>query len=111
MHELSIMTSILDIVLEEANQASAKKVLSISLQIGAKSGVVIDALEFAFDVATKNTIAEGAKLDIEVVPLKGECASCGHQFTSEDFLVCEKCGGLGKILSGQELKIQSIEVE
>ncbi len=110
MHEVSIMMSILDTALEEANKVNAKKITTIHLLIGAKSGVVVDSLEFAFEIVTKETIAENAKLYIEQVPLRGECLSCGEQFESEDFLVCNQCGNFGKMISGQELNIQSIEV-
>ncbi len=110
MHEVSIMMSILDTALEEAQKANAEKILNIRLLIGAKSGVVVDSLEFAFEMVTRDTIAEQAKLNIELIPFMGECTSCGRQFESEDFLVCDKCGGFAKLISGQELNIQSIEV-
>jgi hydrogenase nickel incorporation protein HypA/HybF len=111
MHELSIMTSIMDIVLEEASKVEATVVERIALDIGKRSGVVIDALEFAFEIATKGSIAQKAVLVINSIPFKGECLSCGNQFISEDFLICDKCGAFGKIISGQELQIRSIEVK
>ena len=111
MHEVSIMMSIMDTALKTATEEQAQKITRIALQIGAKSGVVVDSLEFAFEMVAKNTIAEGALLEIESIPLKGECLGCGHQFFSKDFLVCDKCGHFAKAISGQELNIQSIEVE
>ncbi len=111
MHEVSIMMSILDLAIEEAGKNSAEKIQCISLDVGKKSGVVIDALEFAFEVVSKNSIAEGATLKIQSIPYKGECVACGHQFICDDFLVCDRCGNFGKIISGQELRIKSIEVE
>ncbi|MCP4751300.1 MAG: hydrogenase maturation nickel metallochaperone HypA [Proteobacteria bacterium] len=111
MHEVSIAMSILDIALEEARKAEAKKISGIRLQIGAKSGVVVDSLEFAFEMVTKNTPAEDARLDIERIPFRGECVACGHLFECDDFLICDRCGHFGKIVSGRELEIKSIEVE
>ncbi len=111
MHEVSLMMSIMDIALKTAKQENAKCINRISLQIGAKSGVVVDSLEFAFDMVTKNTIAENASLEIESIPLRGECLVCGHQFDSNDFLVCDKCGNFAKAISGQELNIKLIEVD
>lgn len=111
MHEVSLMMGIMDIVLETAKKEQAKKVSKISLEVGARSGVVVDALEFAFDMVTRNTIAENADLDIELVPLKGECLVCGRLFESEEFLVCDKCGNFARPISGQELNIKSIEVK
>ena len=111
MHEVSIMMSIMDIVLKTAEKEQAASVSRISLEIGAKSGVVVDALEFAFDMVTRDTIAENAKLDIELVPLRGECLACGNLFESDEFLICDKCGNFAKVISGQELNIKSIEVK
>jgi hydrogenase nickel incorporation protein HypA/HybF len=111
VHEVSLMMSIMDIVIQTAEKEKAESVVCISLEVGKKSGVVADALEFAFDMVTKGTIAENARLDMEVVPLKGECLNCGHLFENEEFLICDKCGHFGKVLSGQELNIKSIEVK
>ncbi|MFH2131399.1 MAG: hydrogenase maturation nickel metallochaperone HypA [bacterium] len=111
VHEVSIMMSILDLAIEEARKNSAERIQRISLEVGERSGVVIDALEFAFEMVIKNSIAEGASLVIHSIPYKGECIDCGFQFHCDGFLICSKCGNFGKIISGQELRIESIEVE
>lgn len=111
MHEVSIMTGILEICLEEAAKHKALQISKIRLEIGEKAGVVIDSLEFAFDVVTKNTIAENAVLEIDSIPFQGECIECGKQFKATDgFLECPHCHNVGKIISGQELNIINIEV-
>jgi len=58
MHELSIMQSALDQVLEKARQAGASRVHAIRLRIGALSGVVPDALQFAFEALADGTPAQ-----------------------------------------------------
>ncbi|MGH7972007.1 MAG: hydrogenase maturation nickel metallochaperone HypA, partial [Limisphaerales bacterium] len=74
MHELSIMDSALTMVLERAQQAGAKRVHLVRLRIGALSGVVPDALQFAFEALVPGTLAESARLDIEDVPARFWCA-------------------------------------
>ncbi len=105
------MMSIMDVALKTAKEEKASRIGKISLTIGAKSGVVVDSLEFAFEMVAKDTIAEQAVLEIETTPLKGECLSCGRIFESEEFLICDRCGNFAKALSGQELQIRSITVE
>jgi hydrogenase nickel incorporation protein HypA/HybF len=111
VHEVSIMMSIMETALDVAQKNQAEKIVTISLVIGEKSGVVVDALEFAFEAVTRETIAEGATLDIDLIPFEGECNSCGHRFKCDRFIICEKCGSPGHMISGNELRIKSIEVE
>lgn len=61
MHELGISRNIVAIV---AEAACGRRVRRITLEIGALSGVVPEAIEFAFDLAAEGTPAAGAVLDI-----------------------------------------------
>ena len=63
MHEFSIMQSALNQALREARLAGAARVHEIRLRIGVLSGVVPDALQFAFEALTPGTFAEGAAVD------------------------------------------------
>jgi hydrogenase nickel incorporation protein HypA/HybF len=69
VHELSIAVSLVDAVCEElprlGDRVSVRRVL---VRIGPLSGVVPDALRFAFDVAVEGSPIAGAYLDIEDVP-------------------------------------------
>ena len=95
MHELSIMQSALSLALDQARQAGAVRVHLIRLRIGALSGVVPDALEFAFEALTPGTLAEGARLAIEPVPARFWCATCTREFQSDDmFAECPGCHNL-----------------
>ncbi len=65
MHELAIIESVVDQVVE---RTVGRKVLAVTLRVGTESGVVADALEFSFDVATLGSPLEGARLVIDHVP-------------------------------------------
>jgi hydrogenase nickel incorporation protein HypA/HybF len=113
MHELSIMQSALSIALEQAEQAGATRVHSIRLRIGALSGVVPDALEFAFEALTPGTAAADASLAIERVPARFWCATCKREFQADDmFAECPECHALsGEIRAGREMEVASLEVD
>ena len=113
MHELSIMQSALSQALDQARQAGAVRVHKIRLRIGALSGVVPDALEFAFEALTPGTLAEGAKLVIEPVPARFWCAKCTNEFQSDDmFAECPDCHALsGELRAGREMELASLEVD
>jgi len=65
MHELSIAVSLVDAICEELPKLGAVSIRSVRIRVGALSGVVPDALTFAFDVAADGSRVAGARLDIE----------------------------------------------
>jgi hydrogenase nickel incorporation protein HypA/HybF len=113
MHELSIMQSALNQVLQEARLAGATRVYEIRLRIGVLSGVVPDALRFAFEVLTPGTSAVGALLTIEETPARFWCAACLREFVSANLLAeCPDCRRLsGELRGGRDLELTSMEVD
>jgi hydrogenase nickel incorporation protein HypA/HybF len=112
LHELSVAESILDIVTAEAVKRRASAVTTVKLRLGEFSGVVREALEFAFEIARQGTVAERAVLEIEKVPLETRCPGCGLTARpGEDFcLVCERCGKQVEILSGREMEVEYMDL-
>lgn len=113
MHELSIAQSLLDIVLEEGERNRLKQVHAIRLQVGAMAAVVPDALNFCFEMLSRNTIASGAALEIEALPVVARCSRCELPFQVENqTFLCPKCGDPTlELVSGRELSVVSIEGE
>lgn len=113
MHEMGITQNIVSIVLEKAKESNAKKVTEVNLEIGALTQIVPDCIEFYFEIMTKDTIAQGAKLNIHDMPTKAKCLQCGNVFeTPELDLTCPKCGNLfSQITGGKELAVTSIDVD
>ncbi|KYZ76881.1 hydrogenase expression protein HypC [Anaerosporomusa subterranea] len=113
MHEMAIAASVLDIVLETAAAAQANRVVKVKLLIGEMAGVSGEALRFCFDSITEGTLAAGAALCIDLAPLIGCCRECGSTFpVSEARFICPACSSLVvDVLSGQELRVENIEVE
>ena len=112
MHELSIAQSLLDIIEQETSLYKNTKVTVIRLRIGRLSGIVPDALRFAFEVISKGGSAEGAYVNIEDVPLKIMCRQCNKSFIADDpYMFCPDCKGLDvEMISGRELEIKEMEI-
>jgi hydrogenase nickel incorporation protein HypA/HybF len=115
MHELSVTESILNIVVKHATANQAEKVLSISLKIGELTDLAGECIQHYFDYLSKNTIAEGAMLNIARSPVVFQCNDCQTTFQvslkDSGKLVCSQCGGAKVVLvSGREFYIQHIEV-
>jgi len=113
MHELTITQNMLDIVLEQAGKAEAKKVGRINLTIGEMSGFVVESVRFYFDFLAKGTLAEEATLSFNRVPGRARCQDCGRDFELKELdWTCPNCGNNNiEITGGRELFVESIEVE
>ncbi len=113
MHELSIAENLVAIINDEATKYNATSVIKVSLHIGQLSGVVPDALRFAFEVCTKGTIAENATLEIKEIPTVGHCHGCSKEFKMHDPVVlCPYCRSTDvELVAGRDLKIESMEIE
>lgn len=113
MHELSIASNLMDIVKQSVDGQNVSRVTSLLIVIGEMSTVVPDCLAFAFEIISKGSIAEGARLDFEEKSLVGKCGDCGIEFHVENYVfLCPECESRKvEILSGQEFMLKSIECE
>jgi hydrogenase nickel incorporation protein HypA/HybF len=113
MHELAITQSMLDLVLEQAKEAGAERVGKVNLVIGEMSGVVDECVAFYFEFLSKDTMAQGATLSFQRVPTQARCRNCREIFALKEFdWSCPSChNSQMEIVAGNELYIESIEVE
>jgi hydrogenase nickel incorporation protein HypA/HybF len=113
MHELAITQGLIDLVLEHAKKAGAKKVLRVNVVAGELSGFVDECMQFYYEQMSKDTIAEGAKLEFTRVPTQGRCRDCSHEFIIKDMnWICPECKSNNiQLIKGMELFVESIEVD
>lgn len=113
MHEVSIADSCLKLAFERARDAGGKSITRLTLRIGRLSGVVPEALSFAFECLTEGTMAQGAAVDIEDVPVVARCPECVREFEPTDMVfACPDCGRPSpEIIHGREMQLVSMEIE
>ena len=113
MHELSVSQSILKIALDNAEKAQAKHIKSINLEIGHLASLVDDSINFYWDIISEGTIAQGASLVINRIPVEMRCFDCGKTYSLEDdSFDCPDCGSIRiQIIRGEEMRVESIDVE
>ncbi|MCU0461626.1 MAG: hydrogenase maturation nickel metallochaperone HypA [Bacteroidales bacterium] len=88
MHELRIAEDLSAIVLEAAGNAKLEKVSKVNIIFGQMIQIVPDIFEFAFRECVRETIAENAKISMEIMPVKMKCRGCGNDFSvKEDRLI------------------------
>jgi hydrogenase nickel incorporation protein HypA/HybF len=120
MHEVSIISSIIDSVLVELGKHQVEKVEEVYLTLGSLTFLGEDQLEFAYDVLSKGTKLDGSKLVIEKEDVEIRCRSCGYQGPSDnvegDFhglvpiLQCPTCGEDVDVIKGKSCTVRSIRV-
>ncbi len=114
MHELSIVTSIVESVTETLAGYPGARVLEVRLRVGALASVVPESLEFCYGIASEGTPLEGSRLVVNVLPVVVHCAACGWDVTLDGVqsFRCPRCGELcSDIRQGRELEIDSIEID
>lgn len=114
MHEYPITKQIVKIAEERAKEQNASAVSEICLVVGEQSGFVGDSIQMYFDVISKGTLCEGAKIRFERVKAKLRCSKCGELFERTELFsfACPYCGGMGGPTEiGKEFYIDSIEIE
>lgn len=112
MHEYGITESLLRIVEDRAKEAGATQVTVIRIVVGALTGFVPDSIQFYYDTMSKGTVAEGATLEFEELPVKLRCRACSEVFQPESrHWACPKCASEEvDIEGGRELYIKEMEV-
>jgi hydrogenase nickel incorporation protein HypA/HybF len=110
MHELAISSAVLESVLRHAD---GRRVMSVRLRVGHLRQVVPDSLDFYWGIVTRDGVAEGSVLEQEVVPARLACRACGDEWAIElPVFRCPSCGGADvAVVAGDELEVESIEVE
>lgn len=113
MHEMSIATGILEIVEAAARGQGFSRVKEVRLEIGALAGVEIEALSFCMDLVLKDSIAEGARVEMERVPGTGWCLQCGVGVPLNAWYdACPHCGGYQvQPTDGTQMRVKDLLVE
>jgi hydrogenase nickel incorporation protein HypA/HybF len=112
MHELSIAQALVTELTEIARREKGARITAVALSVGTLAGVDGEALRFVFPFAAQGTMAEGARLDLKVIPSRLTCKTCGRSAeATPPFAVCA-CGSADvEIAGGRDLTITSVEIE
>ena len=109
MNELSVAYRLLKDLQQESERHGVSRVSRVSVRMGSLCTVAPEALTIAFEAASEGTVAEGAELNIGIVPAKGRCEKCNIDFdveTDTSMFLCPQCGGtVRELISGRELDI------
>lgn len=111
MHELSLLGGVTDIV---AQKCAGKPVTAVGMTVGARSGVLVDALYSAWPIARHGTCCADAELRVTEQPATVWCPACDREQEIDEFfaLTCPACGTpTADLRRGKEFQIDYIDVE
>lgn len=113
MHELKIIQDVFPIIENVAKKNHLVSINKVFLQVGSLRQVIFEFLQFAFVTVAKDTIAAGAELIIEEIPITARCKSCQKQFNvGENIYICPYCDKVNlEILTGKEIILSGIDGE
>jgi hydrogenase nickel incorporation protein HypA/HybF len=109
---MALAMSVLQIVEETARRHDARCVSAVCLEIGGLSHVEPDALRFSFDIVTRNSLAEGARLEIVITEGRAWCMRCSETVALER--LGDPCPGCGRyqlqVTGGDDMRVRDIEI-
>lgn len=113
MHEMSLAESIVQILDEQAKTHGFRHVKTVWLEIGRLAGVEEEAMRFCFDAVTRNSVAEGARLEITAPEGSGWCMKCSETVpVAALYDPCPRCGSYQlQVTGGTEMRVKELEVE
>jgi len=109
MHEVGLCQAVLDAV---ERRASGRTVQRVRIRAGVLNRVDEPSMRQAFALVSEGSVAEGAELDLEIIPVAVDCDACGQESVVDDVVVsCPRCGDPGvRLRGGDELTLVSIDV-
>ncbi len=112
MHDLGIIAQISKTLGDVAAENHLKKIGSVTLEIGAVSGIVSDYFDDCWKFySNKTPLLEGAKLKVEMIPAITYCEHCEKTYDTIAYgKICPYChSDQTYLISGNEINIKEIE--
>lgn len=123
MHEVSVVSNLVNAALAELEKYNVVKVNSMTVVIGDMTNLGEEQMTFAYEIVTRGTVLEGSSFVVEHEPIEVRCDSCGYtgpvnvisdpDFSSHSIpvLACPECSGRVFVTSGQSCMIKCMDIE
>ncbi|MCD4669674.1 MAG: hydrogenase/urease maturation nickel metallochaperone HypA [Actinomycetia bacterium] len=112
MHEYSITTSIIDIIIDVSKKNNLKKIKKVNFELSPFANIEPESIKFYYDFLTgDNNVLKDAQLLFNVIKPEIECKNCRNLFKKDGFItVCPACGSSKlKASDADDIKIISVE--
>ena len=112
MHELAFAQDILRAVENAAQEHGGSCVSRVRLEVGTYSGIDPDSLSFCLEAISRETVMEGAIIEILQSLPETVCSDCGSLLT-EGLLgfVCPTCGKEATAGGSTDIILKEVELD
>ncbi len=109
MHEFGLCEGVVDAVVRRAR---GREVREVTVRAGVRQRLVPESMQHAFTTVATGTVAAGATVRLETVPVDVACRACHARVESLDPLaVCPACGSEDvDVTGGDELTLVSLRM-
>jgi hydrogenase nickel incorporation protein HypA/HybF len=113
MHEMTLAEGVLQIVEDAARREGLRHVRAVWLEIGQLASVEPEAMRFCFDAVARDSVAEGARLEIVATAGAAWCNVCSEQVALAELgAPCPRCGGYRlRLTQGTGMRVIELEAE
>lgn len=113
MHEMGLARKIVALSIEEAGRQHARQIASVRVEVSPLAAIDTDELPECFALAARGTLAEGASLQVERMPLVGHCTGCGEHVALDVSAgalgSCPRCSASLEIPAMPEWRIAAVD--
>jgi hydrogenase nickel incorporation protein HypA/HybF len=111
VHEYALARTVVGRAEAEARARGARAVRAVGVSVGALSGVEPELLAAAYELCRGGTLCAAAPLDVTRIEAAWGCSACGRRIAQGSVLRCPDCGAAARLLGGDELLLERIELE
>jgi hydrogenase nickel incorporation protein HypA/HybF len=110
---MSLAERVLQIVEQAALDRGLRRVTAIRLEVGALAAVDPEAMRLCFSAVTRNSLAEGARLELVEVAGRARCLQCAKEVAVQEvYDMCPECGSHRlEVTDGKQLLVRDMEAE
>lgn len=113
------MRSLVSALLEELKGRDIDRVKKVTVEIGSLTFLSHEAMDFAYEATTKDTVLEGSSMEIIEKKAEVRCSECGYEGEVEysddpafhyniPVISCPECGAKPEITQGKETTIVGV---
>lgn len=121
MHEYGLMEAVVGAALQTCQSHADLEPVRVHIQVGEFAFASRESLVTAFEILSRGTPLEGARLELKEVPGRARCEGCGFEGSARDLgpefsdppalFLCPRCGSPLVLTGGTGVTLTKVELQ